>query len=37
MSELPTIQKGQFRKKSQKGGEMEVKNEGRVGDQLNLS
>ena len=25
MSELLTIQKGQFRKKSQKGGEMEVK------------
>ena len=25
MSELPTIHKGQFRKKSQKGGQMEVK------------
>ena len=25
MSKLPTIHKGQFRKKSQKGGQMEVK------------
>ena len=31
MSELPTIHKGYFKKKSQKGGQMEVKNRGRVG------